>query len=224
VVPPDGFFASLKEVLDEYGILFVSDEVQTGWGRTGEHFWGFQAHEITPDLLVFAKGLGNGVAIAGVAGRADLVDSVHVNSISTFGGNPLATAAALANLEYLLSHDLQENARVVGSLLLDGLRQFEARFGIVGQVRGKGLMIGVELVEPGTTRPARQAAGRVLEETRARGLLVGKGGLYGNVLRIAPPLSVNRQQVEEALAVLGEALQVVEADWGRSAPATAVKP
>ncbi len=224
VVPPDGFFASLKEVLDEYGILFVSDEVQTGWGRTGDHFWGFQAHGITPDLLVFAKGLGNGVAIAGVAGRADLVDSVHTNSISTFGGNPLATAAALANLEYLLSHDLQANARVVGSFLLEGLRQLEARSPIVGQVRGKGLMIGVELVEPGTTTPAPRAAGRVLEEARARGLLVGKGGLYGNVLRIAPPLSVNRQQAEEALAVLGEAIQAVEANWGQSAPPTAPQP
>jgi 4-aminobutyrate aminotransferase len=219
VVPPDGFFASLKEVLDEHGILFVSDEVQTGWGRTGDHFWGFQAHGVTPDLLVFAKGLGNGVAIAGVAGRPDLVDSVHVNSISTFGGNPLATAAALANLEYLLSHDLQANAKAVGSSLLEGLRQFEARFGIVGQVRGKGLMIGVEVVQPGTTTPAPAAAARVLEEARARGLLVGKGGLYGNVLRIAPPLSVNRQQAEEALAILGDAFQAVERDWsGKSQP------
>ena len=117
VVPPDGFFASLKEVLDEYGILFVSDEVQTGWGRTGDHFWGFQAHGVTPDLIVFAKGLGNGVAIAGVVGRPDLIDSVQANSISTFGGNPLATTAALANLDYLLSHDLQANARAVGGVL-----------------------------------------------------------------------------------------------------------
>jgi 4-aminobutyrate aminotransferase len=211
VVPPDGFFASLKEVLDDYGILFVSDEVQTGWGRTGDHFWGFQAHGVTPDLIVFAKGLGNGVAIAGVAGRPELIDSVQTNSISTFGGNPLATAAALANLEYLLAHDLQANARAVGSFLLDGLRQLEGRFGVIGQVRGKGLMIGVELVEPGTTTPAPGTAGRVLEETRARGLLVGKGGLYGNVLRIAPPLSVDRQQAEEALAVLTDAFRAVDA-------------
>ena len=139
------------------------------------------------------------------------IDSVQTNSISTFGGNPLATAAALANLEYLLSHDLQANARAVGSFLLDGLRRLEGRFGIIGQVRGKGLMIGVELVEPGTTTPAPGAAGRVLEETRARGLLVGKGGLYGNVLRIAPPLSVDRQQAEEALAVLTDAFRAVDA-------------
>jgi 4-aminobutyrate aminotransferase len=217
VVPPDGFFASLKEVLNEYGILFVSDEVQTGWGRTGDHFWGFQADGVAPDLIVFAKGLGNGVAIAGLAGRPDLVDSVQTNSISTFGGNPLATAAALANLDYLLAHDLQANARAIGSFLLDGLRRLEPQFGIIGQVRGKGLMIGVELVEPGTTTPAPLAAGRVLEETRAHGLLVGKGGLYGNVLRIAPPLSVGRQQAEEALAVLADAFRVVDASWSGSA-------
>jgi 4-aminobutyrate aminotransferase len=214
VVPPDGFFASLKQVLDEYGILFVSDEVQTGWGRTGSHFWGFQAHGITPDLLTFAKGLGNGMAIAGVVGRADLIDSVHASSISTFGGNPLATAAALANLDYLLAADLQSNAKIVGSFLLEGVRCIQEGADIVGDVRGKGLMIGVELVEPGTLTPSPRAAGRVLEETRARGLLIGKGGLYGNVLRIAPPLSVSHQQAEEALAVLGDAIRAVAAGGG----------
>lgn len=221
VVPPDGFFASLKKVLDEYGILFVSDEVQTGWGRTGEHFWGFQAHGITPDLLTFAKGVGNGMAIAGVVGRGGLIDSVQASSISTFGGNPLATSAALANLEYLLSHDLQANAKVVGRFLLEGLRRLAERSDIVGDVRGKGLMVGVELVEPGTATPSPLAAGRVLEETRARGLLIGKGGLYGNVLRIAPPLSVSMQQAEEALAILGDAIQAAGASRATAAGAGA---
>jgi 4-aminobutyrate aminotransferase len=103
--PPDGFYGGLEEVLDEQGILFISDEVQTGWGRTGEHFWGYQAHDVTPDLITFAKGLGNGVAIAGVVGRADIIDAIPANSISTFGGNPLATTAALANLDYLIRND-----------------------------------------------------------------------------------------------------------------------
>ena len=206
VVPPDGFFGALKEVLDEYGILFISDEVQTGWGRTGEHFWGFQAHGITPDLITFAKGLGNGMAIAGVAGRPDLLDSVHVKSISTFGGNPLATAAALANLDYLLSHDLQANAKSVGDKLLSGLRGLQQRFSFVGDVRGKGLMIGVELVHPGSGSPWVEATNVVLEEARARGLLIGKGGLYGNVLRIAPPLCVSHHEAEEAVTLLGDAL------------------
>ncbi len=210
IIPPDGFFAALKQVLDEHAIPFISDEVQTGWGRTGSHFWGFQAHGITPDLLTFAKGLGNGMAIAGVVGRGDLVDSLQAASISTFGGNPLATTAALANLDYLLSHDLQANAKVVGDFLLEGLRRLAERSKMVGDVRGKGLMIAVELVEPGTATPSPRAAGRALEETRARGLLVGKGGLYGNVLRIAPPLSVSMQQAEEALALLGDALRAAE--------------
>lgn len=206
IVPPDGFFASLKEVLDEYGILLVSDEVQTGWGRTGEHFWGFQAHGITPDLITFAKGLGNGVAIAGVVGRPDLVDSLQSASISTFGGNPLAASAALANLYYLLSHDLQANAKAMGDMLFRELRALETELGVVGEVRGKGLMAGVELVRPGTTEPLPEAARAVLEGTRQRGLLVGRGGLYGNALRIAPPLSVSRQEIEQAGAILRDTL------------------
>ena len=108
--PPDGFFGAFKEVLDEHGILFITDEVQTGWGRTGEHFWGYQAHGIEPDILTFAKGLGNGLAMAGVVARADIMDTLQANSISTFGGNPLATTGALANLDYLIEHDLQTNA------------------------------------------------------------------------------------------------------------------
>jgi 4-aminobutyrate aminotransferase len=209
VVPPDGYFAALKEVLDEHGILFVSDEVQTGWGRTGEHFWGFQAHGVVPDLIVFAKGLGNGVAIAGVAGREDVIDSVRGASISTFGGNPLATTAALANLDYLLSHDLQANAKDIGSLLLGRLRAVKERFATIGDVRGKGLMIGVELVEPGGLAPSKRAAAAVMEESKARGLLIGRGGLYGNVLRIAPPLSVSRGEAEQALSALEAAFTAV---------------
>ncbi|HZD23617.1 MAG TPA: aspartate aminotransferase family protein, partial [Acidimicrobiia bacterium] len=120
VTPPDGFLGAMKEVLDEHGILFITDEVQTGWGRTGEHFWGYQAHGLTPDLLTFAKGLGNGLAMAGVVARAGVMDSLGANSISTFGGNPLATAGALANLNYVLEHDLQTNAHKVGNQLKNG--------------------------------------------------------------------------------------------------------
>jgi 4-aminobutyrate aminotransferase len=205
-VPPDGFFAAFKEVLDEYGILYISDEVQTGWGRTGSHFWGYQAHGAIPDLLTFAKGVGNGLAIGGVAGRAELIDSVTVNSISTFGGNPLATAGALANLDYLLSRDLQGNALARGQELMRRLAPLPEKFEHVAEIRGRGLMVAIELVQPGTTEPDPGAANRVLEGCRSRGVLVGRGGLAGNVIRISPPLSVSANEVEEAATAILDAV------------------
>ena len=167
--PPDGFFGGIKEVLDEEGILFISDEVQTGWGRTGDHFWGYQAHGITPDVLTFAKGLGNGVAVAGVVGRAEIIDSIHTNSISTFGGNPLATATALANLEYLLANDLQTNAAKVGQQLRTDFEHLQGEVPNIGDVRGKGLMIGVEFVRAREQRTRRGGDGPGSWRKRARG-------------------------------------------------------
>lgn len=207
ITPPDGFLAGLRKVLDEHGILLISDEVQTGWGRTGQHFWGFQAHGVVPDLLTFAKGLGNGLAIGGVVGRPELIDAVPANSISTFGGNPLSTRAALANLEYLLDRDLQANALQQGGFLIEGLRKLADRFPIVGDVRGKGLMVGVEFAYPGGKHPNPQATNAVMEATREHGLLVGKGGAYANVIRISPPLSLTREEAEQGLAILGAAIE-----------------
>lgn len=205
-VPPDGLLAGYKEVLDENGILFISDEVQTGWGRTGEHFWGFESHGVVPDALTFAKGLGNGLAIGGIVARGDLMDCLTANSISTFGGNPVSTAGAKATLDYLLDNDLQGNAAKQGDKLLGGLRDIAGRYDVVGDVRGKGLMIGVELVEPGGVEPSVPAAAQVMEETKARGLLVGKGGLHGNVIRLAPPMTLTDEETTEALGILGEAV------------------
>jgi 4-aminobutyrate aminotransferase len=210
--PPDGLFAGYRKVLDEHGVLFVSDEVQTGWGRTGEHFWGYQAHGITPDLLTFAKGIGNGLALAGVVGRAEVMSCVPGISFSTFGGNPLATAGGNAVLDYLLAHDLQGNAARQGRLLLDGLRPLAGRSAIVGAVRGKGLMLAVELVEPGTTNPNGYATVRVFEECKRRGLLVGKGGLYGNVLRMGPPLTLTGDEAREGLEILTNSVMTVDAE------------
>jgi 4-aminobutyrate aminotransferase len=205
-VPPDGLLAGFKEVLDEYGILFISDEVQTGWGRTGEHFWGIQAHGVTPDAMTFAKGLGNGLAIGGVVARRDLMDCLDANSISTFGGNPVSTAGAKATLDYLLDNDLQGNAAKLGDRLLSGLRDIAGRYSVVGDVRGKGLMIGIEFVEPGGTEPSPPAAGVMMEEAKARGLLVGKGGLHNNVIRLAPPMTLTDAETDEALEILGESI------------------
>ncbi|NEB77240.1 aspartate aminotransferase family protein [Streptomyces sp. SID14478] len=208
--PPDGLYARFRDVLQEHGILWISDEVQTGWGRTGDHFWGWQAHAQSgpPDILTFAKGIGNGMSIGGVVARADVMNCLDANSISTFGGSPITMAAGLANLSYLLEHDLQGNARRVGGLLIERLRAIAAQVEGVREVRGRGLMIGVELVKPGTDQAVPAAATAVLEACRAGGLLIGKGGGHDtSVLRIAPPLSLTVAEAEEGAALLERALR-----------------
>jgi len=201
-VPPDGLFGAMKEVLDDHGILFITDEVQTGWGRTGEHFWGYQAHRVTPDILTFAKGVGNGVSLAGVVARAEIMDSLQAHSISTFGGNPLAAAAGIATLRHVLDNNLQHNALVLGNRLVDGLNA--RRTDWYGEVRGKGLMLAIETVHPGTVDPSPERATALLEGCKERGLLIGKGGLYGNVMRIAPPLTVTADEIDEAAGIIGD--------------------
>jgi 4-aminobutyrate aminotransferase len=208
---PDGLLGALKKVLDETGILLISDEVQTGWGRTGEHFWGYQAHGVVPDLLTFAKGIGNGFALAGVVGRAEVLNEVPAISFSTFGGNPVSTAAGNAVLDYVLDHDLQGNAARTGAILRSGLDEALRDSPIVAEVRGKGLMLAIEFVQPGTTQPDAGATARVFEECKARGLLVGKGGLYGNVIRMGPPLTLTDDEAREALGILVDAIRAVEA-------------
>ncbi|MFI6876566.1 aspartate aminotransferase family protein [Streptomyces sp. NPDC050400] len=205
--PPDGLYARFRDVLQEHGILWIADEVQTGWGRTGEHFWGWQAHGRSgpPDILTFAKGIGNGMSIGGVVARAEVMNCLDANSISTFGGSPVTMAAGLANLSYLLEHDLQGNARRVGGLLIERLRAIAASASVVREVRGRGLMIGVELAD----RSPRVAAA-VLENCRENGLLIGKGGGHDtSVLRIAPPLSLTVSEAEEGAAILERALRSV---------------
>jgi 4-aminobutyrate aminotransferase len=208
VVPPPGYFLALKKVLDEYGILYISDAVQTGWGRTGEAFWGCQAYGVEPDIVTFAKGVANGLTMGGVIARAAVMDAVQANSISTFGGNPLSSAAALANIRYLLDHELQANAKRQGERMLTRLKALEHRHACVGEVRGKGLMVAVEFVQEGR-QPAAALATEVHEQAKQRGLLVGKGGLYGNCFRIAPPLSVTDEDVDEACRIIEESIAAV---------------
>jgi 4-aminobutyrate aminotransferase len=209
-MPPDGLLGAYHEVLAEHGILLISDEVQTGWGRTGEHFWGIGAHGVVPDMMTFAKGLGNGFAIGGVVARGDLMDGPVGSGISTFGGNPIATAAANATLDYLLAHDLQRNAAALGPLIIGGLRDAAGPLPAVGEVRGKGLMFAVDLVDPATGAPSPPLATRALEETRERGLLIGKGGLFGHTLRMAPPLTLSEAEAKEGLGLLTDALRAVD--------------
>jgi len=196
--PPDGFFAPIKKELENRGVLFISDEVQTGWGRTGQHFWGYQAHGITPDILTFAKGVGNGLSLGGVIAGAELMDSLPGNSISTFGGNPMSSVGALATIRYMLEHDVQGHALRMGERLVGHLQPAVEASDVVVELRGRGLMLAIETVQPGTIEPNGDAAGRIMEQARAAGLLVGKGGLYGNVIRIAPPMTVTEAEIDEA--------------------------
>jgi len=212
VTPPPEYFGIVKSILDEFGIPFIADEVQTGFGRTGEAFWGIESYGVAPDAIVCAKGLGNGMAIGAVVAREDMVDSIRSNSISTFGGNPLQATYALANLANIEENDLQSNARRVGKYLMEGLKELEDRYDVVGEVRGKGLMIGVELVKDGESKaPHPDGAAQTMESAKEQGLLLGKGGLYGNVLRISPPLVITEEDAQRAIETLDVAFREVQA-------------
>lgn len=207
--PPDGFFGAMHKELSNNGILFISDEVQTGWGRTGEHFWGYQAHDIVPDMLTFAKGVGNGLPLAGVVARAEIMESMTALNFSTFGGNPLSAVAGSATIDYVLDNDLQANAKDRGARFRAGLDAIAARTDWIAEVRGRGLMQAFETVAPGGLDPAPAHAASVLEAAKDRNLLVGKGGLYGNVIRMAPMLNVTDDEIDEGLAALSEAVDAV---------------
>lgn len=197
----------------EAGGLCIADEVQPGFGRTGDHYWGFENFGVVPDIVTMAKGIGNGFPLAAVTTRREIAQKLTERShINTFGGNPVAMAAGLAVLDVIDQERLQENARVVGARLRAGLEELATRRRLIGDVRGRGLMLGVELVRDRATKePAREETAELLEQLRERGVLVGKGGLYGNVLRIKPPLCITAADVDFAIAALDRALEKVSA-------------
>ena len=209
-LPPE-YIAGVKEVLDESGILYISDEVQTAFGRTGSHFWGIEESGIEPDMITMAKGLGNGLAIGAVMGRSEILDSITGKlHVSTFGGNHISSAGALANLEYILENELQRNADEVGGYLKDRLTKMAEESPVVGEVRGRGLMLALEMIGP-NGEPNAPAAAQFMQACRERGVLVGKGGIGGNALRISPPLTITREAAEEAANAFEEALAEVGA-------------
>ena len=206
IVPPPGYFEVVAEIIHRHGGLLIADEVQTGFGRTGTMF-GIEHWEVTPDVMTFAKGLGDGTPIGATLARPEVAEAMRGLSISTFGGNPVSCTAALATLEVIQEEHLVENAATVGAYLRQRLDELADRHPAVGDVRGLGLMQGLELVHHRESKePAADYARAVLEETRRRGLLVGKGGMWGNVLRIAPPMSTTTADVDEAVAALAAAL------------------
>lgn len=203
VVPPREYFQVAAAIVRAHGGLFIADEVQTGWGRTGGRWFGIEHFDVVPDIMTSAKGMANGIPIGWTVTTPEIAAGIQGLTISTFGGNPVSCTAALATIYRIGGDGLIENADRVGALLRGSIEEMKKDFPVIGDVRGMGLMVGVELVEDrGSKAPAPKAVARVIEETREEGLLVGKGGLYGNVIRFSPPMSVTKDEAEQALKIL----------------------
>ena len=215
VTPPPEYFRIAVEIVRRHGGVFICDEVQTGFGRTGGRWWGCEQYGVEPEIMTVAKGIANGLPLSACIATAEVAGALRRPTISTFGGNPVSCAAANATLEYIERNGLLERAAATGRRLRAGLERLQARHPrTLGEVRGMGLMQGVELVEDetrGDRTPNPKATLRLFEETRTRGLLIGRGGLHGNCLRIAPPLTVTPDEVDEALDKLGESLAAIGA-------------
>lgn len=212
VTPPPGYLQIVYEIMRKYGGLCIADEVQTGFGRTGSHFWGFQNWDVVPDFVTMAKGIGNGAPLGCVTTRAEIANTttnrVHFN---TYGGNPISMTQGLATLEVIDREHIQENAAKVGEHLKNRLLDLQTRQPLIGEVRGMGLMLGVELVRDRKTKePANTETADVLELCRQRGLLLGKGGLFGNVLRMKPPMCLTKDDADFIVDCLDEVLPLAK--------------
>jgi len=211
VVFPDGYLKHAYEHVRAAGGVCIADEVQTGFGRMGTHFWGFETHGVIPDIVTMAKGIGNGCALAAVVTTPEialtLTKRVHFN---TFGGNPVASAQGKAVLEVIERENLQANSLHLGGFLMAGLEKLKAKHKLIGDVRGKGLLLGLELVKDRATKePAKAECAQVVETCRDLGLLVGKGGLWGQTIRLAPPMCLSHDDAQFLLDVLDAALSTV---------------
>jgi 4-aminobutyrate aminotransferase-like enzyme len=203
ITPPPEYFKIVFKAVKKYGGLFISDEVQTGFGRTGKNWFGIEHWEVTPDIMTCAKGMANGAPIGATITTKELAASFQGLTISTFGGNPVTSVAAKATIEFIEEEKLLENAETVGNYFRRTLEELQKKHPVIGDVRGKGLMIGLELVKDRETKePAPEATNQLLERTREHGLLIGKGGLYGNVIRLSPMLNISKADVDEAVRIL----------------------
>jgi 4-aminobutyrate aminotransferase len=198
ITPPKEYFEIVVPIIKKYGGVFICDEVQTGFARTGRYMFGIEHYNVEPDIMTVAKGIANGIPLAGTVARADIADSFTGLTISTFGGNPVSTAAALATIEVMEEENIAENVHEVGSYLKEGLEDMQKQFPAMGDVRGKGLMIGVEFVKEGK-EPDPSSVVQLFEEMKKERVLIGKGGLYGNVVRVSPPLNISRSEADDFL-------------------------
>ena len=212
ITPPREYFNIVADIIRRYGGVFISDEVQTAWGRTGGKWFGIEQYGVTPDIITSAKGLGNGFPIGLTVARPEIADAMKGATISTFGGNPMAATAGKAVIEYIEEQNLRVNAAEVGTYLRSRLLELQEKHPLIGEVRGMGLMQGIELVQDRRTKaPATAEMARMMEATRENRILLGKGGLYGNVLRLSPPLNISKTDVDEFTRLLDRSFTQCEA-------------
>jgi 4-aminobutyrate aminotransferase-like enzyme len=209
ITPPKEYFRIVEKIVRDHGGIFISDEVQTGWGRTGTKWFGIEHWGVTPDIMTGAKGLGNGSPIGLTVARPEVADSVKGLTISTFGGNPVTTAQAKAVLDFIEEQNLPANCEETGAYLRGHLEELKEKHEIIGDVRGMGLLQALELVEDRETKaPAAAQTAMVMEAARENRLLVGKGGMFGNVIRISPPMNIGRADVDQFIELLDRSLAV----------------
>src|ERR1700732_697977 len=212
ITAPPEYFKIVFNIVKKYGALYISDEVQTGWGRTGKNWFGIEHWEVTPDIITSAKGMANGVPIGLTVTTPEIAGGYQGSNIATFGGNPVTSVAARATIELIEEDGLRENADVVGKYFRGKLEELQSKYAVIGDVRGMGLMQALELVKDRKTKePAPEATNLVMERARHNGLLIGKGGLYGNTLRLAPMLNTTKGDVDDAIQLLDKSFSEVKA-------------
>jgi 4-aminobutyrate aminotransferase/(S)-3-amino-2-methylpropionate transaminase len=205
IVPPKGFLPALAQYSKDNGIVFIADEVQTGFARTGNMF-AVEDENVVPDMVVTAKGIAGGLPLAAVTGRAEVMDSVHVSGLGgTYGGNPIACAAALGAMETMEDENLVARAKHIGEILGSSLRELAKKYPVIGEVRGRGAMQAIELVEAGTKNPNTAAMNAVVKYCQSKGVLILTAGTYSNIVRFLPPLVITDELLKDALSVLDEA-------------------
>jgi 4-aminobutyrate aminotransferase/(S)-3-amino-2-methylpropionate transaminase len=210
IVPCKGFLPGLAKFCSDNGIVFIADEVQTGFARTGDMF-ACEDEGVVPDLIVTAKGIAAGLPLAGVTGRAEIMDSIHLSGLGgTYGGNPIACAAALGAIEIIEKENLADRARKIGKIISDALTQMSKKYSIIGDVRGRGGMQAIELVKPGTTEPNSEAQAAIIKYCISKGVLILSAGTYANVIRLLPPLIIDEDLLKDGLAVLDEAIASIK--------------